>query len=96
MSRGVVLKDIVIEHVFGGLAEVDDPFPERRRLDAIRHVLGIDGTGGMVVAANPADPAGDEMRVAGILVLQEDRIAPKDGRGAMALDDFLWAKSILV
>ena len=82
----VLLKDVVVEHVFRGLAEVDDPLAQVRRLDAVGHVLRIAGAGGVVVAADPADAAGDEVRVAGILALHEDRVATEDRRRAVALD----------
>ena len=57
----VVLKDVVVEHVFGGFAQIDDPLGERRRLDAVGHVLGVDRAGRVIIAADAADPAGDEM-----------------------------------
>ena len=83
----IVLEDVVVEHVFGGFAEVDDPLGERRRLDPVGHVLGVDRAGRMVVAADAADPAGDEMGVARILALHEDAVAAEDRRGAVTLDD---------
>ena len=49
----VVLEDTVVEHELGRLAEVDDPFGERRRVYAVGHVLRIDGADGVVVAADP-------------------------------------------
>ena len=84
----VLLKDVVVEHVFRGFAEVDDPLAEVRRLDAVGHVLRVAGAGGVVVAADTADAAGDEVGVAGILALHEDRVAAEDRRRAVALDDF--------
>ena len=84
----VLLEDVVVEHVFRGLAEVDDPLPEVRRLHAVGHVLRVAGTGGVVVTADAADAAGDEVGVAGILALHEDRVAAEDRRRAVALDDF--------
>ena len=42
----------------------------------------------MVVAADPADARRDEVSVARILALHEDRIAAKDRRRAMALGNF--------
>ena len=51
----IFLEDIVIEHVLGRFAEVDDPFAEGRRLNAERHVLGVNGAGGVVVAADAAN-----------------------------------------
>ena len=39
----------------------------------------------MVVAADPADPAGDEVGVARVLAFHEDAVAPEDRRGAMTL-----------
>ena len=83
----VLLEDVVVEHVLGGLAEVDDPLPQVRRLHAVGHVLRVAGAGGVVVAADAADPAGDEVRVARVLALHEDRVAAEDRRRAVALDD---------
>ena len=34
----VILEDVVVEHVLGRFAEIDDPFRQRRRLDAVGHV----------------------------------------------------------
>jgi len=83
------LEDVVVEHVFRGLTEVDEPLSEVRRLHAIGHILAVAGTCGVVVTADAADAAGDEVGVARILALHEDRIATEDRRGAVALDDFL-------
>ena len=58
-----------------------------RRLDAEGHVLGVDGAGGVVVAADAADTAGDEVGVARVLALHEDAVAAEDRRGAVALGD---------
>ena len=85
----VVLEDVVIEHVLGGLAEIDDPLAKRRRLDAERHVLGVDSAGGVVVAADAADAAGDEVGVARVFALHENAVAAEDGGSAVALGDFL-------
>ena len=85
----VLLEDVVVEHVLGGLAEVDDPLAEVRRAHPVGHVLVVDRAGGVVVAADPADPAGDEVRVARVLALHEDRVAAEDRRGAVALGDLL-------
>ena len=63
----VVLEDVVVEHVLGGFAQVDDPFGNRGRLHSERHVLRIGGAGGVIVTADAADAAGDEVSVAGIL-----------------------------
>ncbi len=81
----VVLEDVVVEHVLCGLAEIDDPFGDRRGLDAERHVLRVGRAGGVVVAADSADAAGDEVGVARIFALHENAVAAKDGRGAVAL-----------
>ena len=83
----VLLEDVVVEHVLRGLAQVDDPLAQVRRPDAVGHVLGVDRAGGVVVAADPADPAGDEVRVAGVLALHEDAVAAEDRGGAVALRD---------
>src|SRR4029079_10206870 len=70
-------------------AEVHDPLAEVRRLHAVRHVLGVAGAGRVVVATDPADPAGDEVGIARILALHEDRVAAEDRAGAVALGDDL-------
>ena len=85
----VLLEDVVVEHVLGGLAEVDDPLTEVRRPHAVGHVLVVDRAGGVVVAADAADPAGDEVRVPRVLALHEDAVAAEDRRRAVALDDLL-------
>ena len=77
----------MVEHVLGRFAEIDDPLGQRRRLDAVRHVLRVDRAGRVVVAADAADAAGDEVRVARVLALHEDAVAAKDRRGAVALGD---------
>ncbi len=86
-AHQVVLEDVVVEHIFGRLAEVDDPLGHRRRPDAEGHVLRVARAGRMVVTANAADPAGDEVGVARILTLHEDAVAAEDRRGAVALGD---------
>src|SRR6516162_11721744 len=88
----VVLEDVVIEHVLGRFAQIDDPLSDGRRLDAVGHVLGIDRAGGVVVAADAADAAGNEVRVAGVLALHEDAVAAEYRRRAMAIDDLLVVK----
>ncbi len=40
----------------------------------------------MVVAANTADAAGDEVSVARVFALHEDAVPAKNGRGAVTLD----------
>ena len=85
----IVLENVVIEHVFGGFAEIDDPFGQGRRLHAVSHVLRIDGTGGVIVAADAADPAGDEVGITRILVLHEDAVAAEDRRRAVTFDHLL-------
>ena len=84
----VLLEDVVVEHVLRGLAEVDQPLTEVRRLDAVGHVLRIARAGGVVVTADAADAAGDEVGVARILALHEDRVAAEDRRRAVALHHF--------
>ncbi len=81
----VLLEDVVVEHVLGGFAEVHDLLAERGRVHAVRHVLRVARTGRVVVAADPADAAGDEVRVARVLALHEDAVAAEDRRRAVAL-----------
>src|ERR1700724_1886794 len=42
------------------------------RANAKGHVLCVGGAGGVVIATDAADPAGDEVRIAGILTLHEN------------------------
>ena len=88
----VVLKDVVVEHVFGGFAKVDNPLRHRRRPHTERHVLRVGGAGGVVIAADPADAAGDEVRIARIFALHEDAVAAEDRRGAVTLGNFALAE----
>ncbi len=81
----VLLEDVVVEHELGGLAQVHDPLGQVRRTDVVRHVLGVARARGVVVAADPADAAGDEMGVARVLALHEDAVAAEDRGGAVAL-----------
>ncbi len=85
----VLLEDVVVEHVLGGLAEVDDLLAQRRRVHAVRHVLRVAGARRVVVAADTADAAGDEVGVARVLALHEDAVAAEDRRRAVALGNRL-------
>src|SRR5262249_36204220 len=76
-------------HVLRGLAQVDDPLAECRRPDAVGHVLRVDRAGGVVVTADAADAAGDEVGVARVLALHEDAVAAEDRGAAVALRDSL-------
>ena len=82
-----VVEDRVVEHVVRGLGQVVGEVAQRRRLDAIGHVLVQARAGAVVVTADAADPAGDEVRVARIDPLHEDVEAAEDHRGAVALED---------
>src|SRR6185437_6762629 len=85
----VLLEDVVIEHVLGRFAEIDNPLAKMRRPDPVGHVLVVNRAGGVVVAADPADTTGNEMRVARVLAFHEDAVATEDRRGAVAFDDTL-------
>ncbi len=82
----VILEDAVVEHVLGRFTQVDDPLGQGRRLDAIRHLLSVDRTGGMVVATDAANAAGDEVGVARVLALHKDAVAAEHGRRTVAVD----------
>ena len=86
-AHEVVLEDVVVEHVLGGLAEIDDPLTESGRAHTKGHVLRVGGTSGVVVATDSADAAGDEMRVARILTLHENAVAAENRRGAVTFRD---------
>ena len=55
------------------------------RPDAERHILRVGGAGGVVVAADAADAAGDEVSVARIFAFHENAVSAKDGGGAVTL-----------
>ena len=74
----ILLEDVVVEHVLGSLAQVDDPFAEVRRLHPVGHVLRVTGAGRVVVATDSADPARDEVGVPGVLAAHEDGIAAEN------------------
>ena len=88
----VLLEDVVVEHVLGGLTEVDDLLAECRRVHAVGHVLGVHRARRVVVAADAADAAGDEVGVARVLALHEDAVAAEDRRRAVAVDDLALAE----
>src|SRR5215467_16069494 len=71
----VLLKNIVVEHVFRRFAQIDDPFTQMRRPDTVSHILSIAGAGGVIIAADAADSARNEMSVARILALHKDAVA---------------------
>ena len=71
-----------------GFAEVVDPLCQVRHADAVRHILRVDRTRRVIVAADTADPTADEVRVARVLAFHEDAVAAEDRRRASALDDF--------
>ena len=70
--------------------------PMRRRPDAVGHVLRVARAGRVVVAADAADAARDEVGVARILAFHENAVAAEDRRGAEALGDFLFLEIDLV
>jgi hypothetical protein len=71
-SDEVLLIDVVVEHVLGGLAEIDDPLAERGRSHTERHVLGVIRAHHVVVAADTANARCDEVGVARVFALHED------------------------
>src|SRR4030095_10443086 len=76
----VVLKDVVVEHVLCSFTEVDDPLSHCRRPYVERHVLCVGGAGRVIVSADAADSAGNEVSVTRILTLHENAVTAKDGR----------------
>src|SRR5689334_12413698 len=87
-SNQVLLKDVVIKHVLRSLPKIEYPLTKRGRLYAISHILCIDRTGCMIVPANTADAAGDEVGITRVLSLHEYAISSKNRRGTMAFRDF--------
>ena len=84
-AHQIVLEDIVVEHVLGRLTEVYDPFGDGWGLHAEGHILGIGRAGSVVVAADAADAAGDEVRVPRVLPLHENAVTAEDRRSAVTL-----------
>ena len=87
--RHAVVEDRVVEHEVGGLGEVERVVAELRRLDPVGHVLVQARAGAVVVTADAADAAGDEVRVARVDPLHEDVEAAEDHRRRVALEDLL-------
>ena len=87
--RHAVVVDRVVEHEVRGLGQVERVVAERRRLHAVGHVLVQARAGAVVVTADAADPARDEVRVARVDPLHEDVEAAEDHRRAVALEDLL-------
>ena len=87
--RHAVVVDRVVEHEVRGLREVERVVAELRRLDPVGHVLVQARAGAVVVTADAADAAGDEVRVARVDALHEDVEAAEDHRRRVALEDLL-------
>ena len=83
----VVLEDVVIEHVLGGFAQIEDPLAERRRFHAEGHVLRVYGASGVVVATDAANSTCNKVGVPRIFALHKDAIPAKDRRSAVTLGD---------
>src|SRR5215472_1760727 len=83
----IVLEDVVVEHVLGGFTQIGDPFGNRRGLDPIGHILRVNRTGRMIVAADTTDAAGYEMCVTWILAFHEDAVTTEDRGRCMTLGD---------
>src|SRR6202041_796864 len=88
----IVLEDIVVEHVFGSLAQVHDPLGDRGRTNTKRHILRVGCAGCVVIATDAADTAGNEVRVPRVLTLHEDAVAAEDRRSAVALRNLAFAE----
>ncbi len=87
--RHAVVVDRVVEHEVRRLGQVERVVAERRRLHAVGHVLVQAGARAVVVTADAADAAGDEVRVAWIDPLHEDVEPAEHHRRAVALEDLL-------
>src|SRR6202011_5455424 len=86
-ANQIVLKDVVVKHVLCRFTEVYDPFSDVGRADAEGHILRVGRASGVVVAADSADTAGDEVGVSRIFALHKNTVSAKDGRRAVALRD---------
>src|SRR5207248_10222118 len=78
----------VVEHVLRRLTQIDNPFAQRWWLDPIGHVLSIDRAGDVVIAANAAYAARDEVGIARVFALHEETVAPEDVGAAKSLHHF--------
>src|SRR5262249_30425694 len=81
----VLLKNIVVEHVFRRFAQIDDPFTQMRRPDTVSHILSIAGAGGVIIAADAAHSARNEMSGPRIPGLHKTAVAAKDRWRAVTL-----------
>src|SRR5579859_4097857 len=88
----VLLKDIVVKHVLSRFTQIDNPLTHCWRLYPIGHVLCIDGAGRVIVAADAADAARDEVCVTGVFALHEEAVASEDMGGAIGLHYFALLK----
>jgi hypothetical protein len=82
----------VIKHILGGFAEVYDPIAKHWGGHSASHIAGINGTGGVIVAADSADTRGDERRVSRIFPLHENAVPAEDRRSAVTFGDFFVIK----
>ena len=87
--RHAVVEDRVVEDVVRGLGQVERHVAQRRRLDAVGHVLVQARAGAVVVTADAADPARDEVGVPRVDPLHEDVESAEDHRRRVALQDLL-------
>src|SRR6185436_14131034 len=81
----IVLKNVMVEHVLCCFSEIDDHFAEPGWPHSKSHVLRIHRASCVIVATDAADAARNEVRVARVLPLHEDAVAPEDRRGAVTL-----------
>src|SRR5215216_1289901 len=77
---------MVWSKMYSAASQVVDPLGQRRHRYPVGHVLGVDRADGVVVPADAADAAGDEVRITRVLALHEDAVAAEDGGSALALD----------
>jgi len=81
----VLLEDVVVEHVLRRLTQIDNPLTQCWWLYPIGHILSIDRAGCVVVAADAADAARDEVSVARVFALHKEAVASEDVGGAKGL-----------
>jgi hypothetical protein len=79
----------MVEHVVGLLRQVVGAVAELRRVDAVGHVLAQHRRRAVVVTADAADAAGQEMRFTRVDALHEDVEPAEDHGGRVALQDLL-------
>src|SRR6202140_4360496 len=87
-SYQIFLEDVVVKHILGCFTQIQNPLTQWRGLDTVGHILCVNRAGGVVITADTADAAGDEVGITRIFALHKKTVASKDRRSAMAFRYF--------